>query len=62
MKATGMKIKAREYQAKAAQCEQRARKTRNPPDREWQMLLANAYRALAEMESEAAAPHQTKAA
>jgi hypothetical protein len=57
-----MKIKAREYQAKAAQCEQRARKTRNPPDREWQMILANAYRALAEMESEAAEQRRAVAA
>jgi hypothetical protein len=50
MKATAMKIKAREYQARAAQYEARARKTRSPNDREWQMILASAYQVLAEME------------
>jgi hypothetical protein len=49
-----MTKKIREYRAKAAQCEERARKTHNLKDREWQMVLAGAYQALAEMESEGA--------
>jgi hypothetical protein len=50
-----MTPKAREYyRAKAAQYEERARKTRSP-DREWHMICARAYRKLAEMESEVAA-------
>jgi hypothetical protein len=47
-----MPSKAREYLAKAAQHEERARKTRSPEDREWQMVLARAYRILAEVEAE----------
>jgi hypothetical protein len=46
--------KAREYQARAAQCEQRAKKSRSPNDREWQMTLGRAYQVLAEIECEAA--------
>jgi hypothetical protein len=57
-----MTIKAREYLAKAGRCEERVRKTRNPNDREWQMILAGAYRALAEMESEAAEQRRATAA
>jgi hypothetical protein len=44
--------KAREYLAKAKQCEERARKVRCPDSREWQLILARAYRMLAEAESE----------
>jgi hypothetical protein len=46
--------KAREYQAKAKQCDERAKKTRNPENREWRMTLARAYRMLAEAEGEVA--------
>jgi hypothetical protein len=53
---------AREYQAKAAQCEERARKTRRPEDRDWQMVLASAYRVLAENEKEVAAQRKAAAA
>jgi hypothetical protein len=47
-----MTPKAREYLAKAQQCEQRARKIRNQEDHEWQLCLARAYRMLAEAEVE----------
>jgi hypothetical protein len=47
-----MKTKARVYLAKAKQCEERARKTRDAEDRNWQLVLARAYRMLAETESE----------
>jgi hypothetical protein len=50
-----MTSKAREYRAKAAQYEEHAKKRRAPQDREWQLVLARAYRVLAEMESEVAA-------
>jgi hypothetical protein len=43
--------KARRYLTKAEQCEQRASKVRCPETREWQMILARAYRMLAEAES-----------
>jgi hypothetical protein len=46
-----MTPKAREYQAKAEQCEQRAKTTRNQEDREWQLCLARAYRMLAKAEA-----------
>jgi hypothetical protein len=49
-----MTAKARVFQAKAACCEKWAKKARNPSDREWQLVLARAYRKLAEMETEAA--------
>ena len=57
-----MASKARGYQAKAKQCEERARKLRGPENREWQMILARAYRMLAEAEIEAAARPQRVAA
>jgi hypothetical protein len=57
-----MKSKAREYQAKAAQYEERARKMRSPKDREWHMICARAYRMLAEKEREVAAQRQVAAA
>ena len=57
-----MTSKAREYQAKAAQHEERARKMRDPKDREWHMVCARAYRMLAEKEREVAAQHQVAAA
>jgi hypothetical protein len=57
-----MTSKAREYRVRAAQYEKRARKTRIPKDREWQMVLVGAYQALAEMESEVAAPPPAAAA
>jgi len=53
-----MPSKAREYQAKAAQYEERARKMRSPKDREWHMVCARAYRMLAENESKVAAQGQ----
>jgi hypothetical protein len=43
-----MKAKARDYQAKAKRCEQRAKKVRDPQSREWQLILARVYRMLAE--------------
>jgi hypothetical protein len=57
-----MTSKALKYRARAAQCEQRARKSRIPKDAEWQLVLARAYRMLAEMESEVAAPPPAAAA
>jgi hypothetical protein len=50
-----MKTKGREYLAKAKRCEARAKQTRHPENREWQTMLARAYRMLAAMESEVAA-------
>jgi hypothetical protein len=47
-----MTQKAREYLAKAQQCEQRAKKMRNQEEREWHLCLARAYRMLAEAEVE----------
>ena len=49
-----MKAKAKEYRAGAERCERRAKQTRDPENREWQMTLARAYRMLAEAESELA--------
>ena len=49
-----MKSKVKDYQAKAKQRENRARATRDPENREWQTILARAYRMLAEAESELA--------
>ncbi len=46
--------KARGYLTKAKQREQRAKKTRDPEHREWQLTLARAYRILAETENEMA--------
>jgi hypothetical protein len=57
-----MKTTAREFLAKAALCEMRAKKARGASDREWELILARAYRILAETESEAAARRQEKAA
>ena len=48
-----MKTKAREYLAKAKQCEERARKARDCENREWQTTLAHAYQMLAEAKSDA---------
>ena len=57
-----MTAKAREYRARAARCEDRAKKARDPSDREWQTVLARVLRMLAEAELEAAArPRQTAA-
>jgi hypothetical protein len=47
-----MKTKKPEYLAKAKQCEDRARTARNPQNREWQVILARAYRMLAQAASE----------
>jgi hypothetical protein len=44
--------KIEEYRAGAVRCELRAKKTRNQADREWQTILARAYRILAEAEAE----------
>jgi hypothetical protein len=54
--------KARGYLAKAKRCEERARKVRCPENREWQLILARAYRMLAEAESEVAARRVSVAA
>jgi hypothetical protein len=43
--------KARGYLAKAKQCEKRAGEVRFPENREWQLILARAYRILAEAEA-----------
>jgi hypothetical protein len=56
-----MTAKLREYRARAAQHEERARKTRRPKDREWQTILARAYRMLAEAEVETVARPQPAA-
>ena len=50
-----MTLKAREYRARAAQCEKRARNMRDLKNRKWQITLARLYRTLAEAELEAAA-------
>ena len=50
-----MASKIDEYRAGAVRCEQRAKKTRNQADREWQTILAGAYRMLAEAEAERSA-------
>ncbi len=57
-----MKTKAREYLAIAKRCDQRATKVRDAERREWQMILARAYRMLAEAESEATAKRLSAAA
>jgi hypothetical protein len=54
--------KVREYRARALRCEERAKKARNPRDREWQMVLAHVFRILAEAEIETAAQHLPRAA
>jgi hypothetical protein len=41
-----------EYRAAAARWKDRAKKTRNRADREWQICLARAYLILAEAEAE----------
>ena len=51
-RATKTRSKIDEYRAGAVRCEQRAKKTRNQADREWQTTLAGAYRILAEAEAE----------
>ena len=48
-------MKSRDCLAKAKKCEKRAAKMHRPEDREWQLILARAYRILAESEVEAAA-------
>jgi hypothetical protein len=57
-----MKTKAREYLAKATQCEECARKVRDVDGREWRMTLARTYRILAEAEGEATARRLSAAA
>jgi hypothetical protein len=57
-----MKTKAREYLAKAKQCEERAGKVRDVERRKWQMTLARTYRMLAEAESEVSARRLSAAA
>jgi hypothetical protein len=54
--------KARGHLANAKQYEERARKVRCPDCREWQMILARAYRMLAEAESEVTARRLSVAA
>jgi hypothetical protein len=49
-----MASKIDEYRAGAVKCEQRAKKSRNQADREWQICLARAYLMLAEVEAERA--------
>jgi hypothetical protein len=46
--------KAREFQTKAKQCEERAKKVRDLENKDWQIILARAYRMLAAAESEVA--------
>jgi hypothetical protein len=48
-------MKTRDYLVKAKKCEKRATKMHRLEDREWQLVLAQAYRILAESEMEAAA-------
>ena len=50
-----MKTKESEYLAKAKRCEGRAANMHRPEDRQWQLILARAYRMVAESEVEAAA-------
>jgi hypothetical protein len=50
-----MATKAREFLAKAKQCEARATKVRDVERREWQMTLARTYRMLAEAEGQSTA-------
>src|SRR6478735_5602937 len=50
-----MKTKELEYLAKAKRCEGRAANMHRPEDRQWQLILARAYRMVAESEVEAAA-------
>ncbi len=50
-----MKTKKLEYLAKAKRCEGRAANMHRPEDRQWQLILARAYRMVAESEVEAAA-------
>ncbi len=45
-------MKAKEYRTRAARCEERARRERDPEHRKWQTILARAYRMLAEAENE----------
>jgi hypothetical protein len=52
VRATKTTSKIDEYRAGAVRCEQRAKKTRNQADREWQTILARAYRILAEAETQ----------
>jgi hypothetical protein len=56
-----MKTKKPEYLAKAKQCEDRARTARDPDNRDWQMVLARAYRMLAQAASEERRPQQQAA-
>ena len=53
--------KARGYLAKAKQCEKRAGEVRFPENREWQLILARAYRMLAQAASEERRPQQQAA-
>jgi hypothetical protein len=48
-------MKSRDYLVNAKKCEKRATKMHRLEDREWQLVLARAYRVLAESEMEAAA-------
>ena len=50
-----MKTKELEYLAKEKRCEGRAAYTHRPEGREWQLVLARAYRMLSESEVEVAA-------
>jgi hypothetical protein len=56
-----MTRKVREYRARAARCDERAKKARGTSDREWLTILARAYRMLAEAEVETAARPQPAA-
>jgi hypothetical protein len=57
-----MPTKKREYLAKAKRCEERARKVRDPENREWQLIFARAYRMLAEVANQDVARRQPQAA
>jgi hypothetical protein len=56
-----MASKIDQYRAGAVRCELRAKQTRNPADREWQICLARAYLVLAEAEAERACDLHDKA-
>jgi hypothetical protein len=55
-------LNARGYIVKAKQCEERARRVRDLKDKDWQMVLARAYRMLAEAATEAAAQKNARTA
>ena len=57
-----MKTKPQEYRTKADQCDEQARKTRDPKKREWQTILARVFRNLAQAEDDVASRRLSVAA